>query len=93
MGKTKYFTLIYYAEFMQYGGWALMVYAVVNKFGNLKMWVPTSAFIDRDGWWGLAWLVFVGLHMVVIGQLFSNFIDIEVNTRSRKERYQRDDPY
>jgi hypothetical protein len=96
MAKTKYFTLIYYAEFLQYGGWAVMAYGLAHKFGNLKMWAPLPASLDSwayNGWYNLAFFLITGLHMIIIGQLISNFIDIEVNTRSRRERYQRDDPY
>ena len=93
MGKTKYFTLIYYAEFIQYGGWAVMLYGLAIKIGMLNTWRPIPVFADKDGWWNLAYLLVIGLHMVVFGQLISNFIDIEVNTRNNRQRSKRDDPY
>jgi hypothetical protein len=94
MAKTKYFTLIYYAEFVQYVGWAVILYGLALKFKIIGVWwMPFVNLVDKDGWWLLAYFVILGIHMVVVGQLISNFIDIEVNTRSRRERYQRDDPY
>ena len=93
--RTKYFSLAFYAEFVQYMGWAVMLYGLALKLKIIKggWWMPVVNFYDRDGWWTLAYYLIIGFHMVVLGQLISNFIDIEVNTRNNRQRSKRDDPY